>query len=247
MKCKLCTKDKKLIKAHIFPDFLYKNLGLYFPDQKGQGRVHKAKFSDRHFHYNKKGLPDELYDPSILCQECDNYFNEEFENYAKTILFDNINGSKVKFTDTGIELRTFINIDYVKFKLFMLSIFWRASISSKFEGIKLSSNDEEELRLMFVNKEAKEEDFGVVLFHMNDPELTSRLLTDIKTIITEKKTCYAFIAGGLVFYLYPNKILLPNNHKELLLTMNGTLKILQYPIGSSKKILNEFYDKQLFN
>jgi len=248
MKCRLCNEDKQLIKAHIYPAFFYKNLGLYSPDLKGQGRVHKAILSDNYFHYNKKGLPEGLYDPNILCQACDNYFNEEFENYANIILFRNSNSTKIKLPAIETEHVTFTGIDYTMFKLFMLSVFWRASISDKFPGIRLCSNDEERLRLMFINKDAKEEDeYGVLLLYLNDPEITSKILTDIKTIKTENSTRFSFIAGGFIFYLYQDKSQIPSCHKDFLLTKNGILKILKFPKGKSKQILNEFYEKEIFN
>jgi len=248
MKCRLCNQDKKLIKAHIYPAFFYKNLGLYSPDLKGQGRVHKAIISDNNIYYSKKGLPEGLYDPFILCQACDNYFNEEFENYANNVLFDNTNSNKVKLIADGIELATFTGIDYTKFKLFMLSVFWRASISNKFPEIKLCSNDEEVLRSMFITKDAKEEDeYGVLLLYLNDPEITAKLLTDIKTLKTDNKTCHSFIAGGFLFYLYHDKFHIPSCHKDFLLTKNGILKIPKFPKGKSKQILNEFYGGKIFN
>jgi len=248
MKCRLCNQDKKLIKAHIYPAFFYKNFKLYSPDSKGQGRVHKAVFSDNYFHYNTKGLPEGLYDPNILCQACDNYFNEEFENYANNILFDNANSSKVKLIDNGIDLTTFKGIDYTKFKLFMLSVFWRASISDKFPRINLCSNDEEVLRSMFVTKDAKEEDiYGVLLLYLNYPEIAAKIMTDIKTIKTDNKNCYSFIAGGFLFYFYTDKFQIPSCHKDLLLTNDGNLKILKIPKAQSKQILNEFYEGKIFN
>jgi len=248
MNCRLCKKDKKLIKAHIFPAFFYKNFQLYSPDMKGQGRVHKLVISGNHIHYSKKGLPEGLYDPNILCKECDNYFNEEFENYANKILFCNSNSKNPYQTEIGPELVTFSNIDYTKFKLFMLSIFWRASISDKSPDIKLCSNDEEILRSMFINRDAKEEDeYGVLLFYLNDPEITSKIITDIKPIKTENNICFSFIAGGFIFYFYPNKFQIPSCHKDYFLTKNGILRIPMFPKGRSKQILNEFLDTKLFH
>jgi hypothetical protein len=239
MKCRLCNLEKHLIKAHIFPDFLYKNLNLYVPDKKGQGRVHKAIKKENKFEYNDKGLPTGIYDSNILCLECDNYLNQEFENYSKRILFDEIFEQLVGQNDFKI----FTQIDYTKFKLFILSIFWKASISEHFKGINLSLAVEEEIRLMLNKKDAKEqEDFGTVLFYLNEPEITSEFLSDIKTIKNQNKTSYAFIAGGILFYFYPVQENIPNSHKEMLISKNGSLKILIYPQEHSVKIIKEFYD-----
>ena len=40
----------------------------------------------------------------------------------------------------------------------------------------------------------------------------------IKTIKTENNTCFSFIAGGFIFYLYPNKFQIPSCHKDYFLT-----------------------------
>jgi hypothetical protein len=39
MVCQLCVQDKKLIKAHIIPEFFYKNLKIYQPDRWGQNKL----------------------------------------------------------------------------------------------------------------------------------------------------------------------------------------------------------------
>jgi hypothetical protein len=240
MLCKLCLKEKKLIKAHIYPEFFYKNLGLYVTDNKGRGRIQRVIIESDKIRYDKKGLPIGIYDHNILCLECDNYINEEFEVYSKRILFD-------EHIDSEMELGTFSNIDYTKFKLFMLSIFWRASISDKFSGIKLPDLDEEEIRLMLINKDAKEEDdYGVLLLYLNDPEITYEIITDVITINKENSKSYSFIIGGFIFCLSPDKSQLPLSMKNVLLKKNGILKILTYPKGSGKQKLNEFYNKKIF-
>lgn len=252
MICKLCLQEKKLIRAHIIPDFFYRNLGLYIPDSNGQGRVHKAEFNDKKFYSKKSGLPTGIYDTNILCKECDNLIGV-FEDYAKKVLFDGSiklpghSFQKLIDKDSSVEYAYLTGLDYHKFKLFMISIFWRASISNLFSGIKLEPTDEEIIRLMILENSGKEEiDYAVVLFNLNDPQITSQIITDIKPIIKHGVSHYAFIAGGLAFYFYPKSKSIPSEHYQLLLTKNGNLVILQYPGGQGKTLLNDFYEMQLF-
>ena len=50
----------------------------------------------------------------------------------------------------GLESMLISNVDYTRFKLFLLSILWRGSITSNplFVNVKLEKTKEEEIRLM---------------------------------------------------------------------------------------------------
>ncbi len=72
MICKLCDKEKKLIRAHIIPESFY---------SKG----HKKLYADDLI-YEKK-MPKGLYDTEILCGECDNKIGK-LDGLAKKILMD---------------------------------------------------------------------------------------------------------------------------------------------------------------
>ena len=138
-------------------------MGLY--DNKfGQGRIFTASILNDNININKKAIPKGVYDENILCEKCDNFLNQEYENYSDILFFDS--------TDFKIinGIITFENIDYQKLKLFFLSIFWRASISEQkyFKSIKFTQIIEDYARDLIISKNARnDDDFPVYLYYLN--------------------------------------------------------------------------------
>lgn len=151
MKCNLCKQEKVLIKkSHIIPDFMYKGL---FDNQHFINKIRTSPI-------NKIGkIPTGEYDSDILCKQCDNNIIGRYETYSSKALYGGMlpvsecpnfsNG-----TINGIDFIGCSNIEYHKFKLFLLSILWRASISSRpfFKYISLGVN-EENIRKMILKGE----------------------------------------------------------------------------------------------
>jgi len=115
--CKLCDKDKKLIKAHIIPASSFKDL---YPKKGNQDSL---KFISTELQHQKR-IPIGLYDKNILCSKCDNLINQ-YENYSRKILFRRL----LKYHPESKEAYIVPKYDYPLLKLFILSILWRSSIS----------------------------------------------------------------------------------------------------------------------
>ena len=142
MKCKLCLLAKPLLnKSHIIPDFMYQE--LFDKDHK----IYRLKTSNTD-KYSK--VPTGEYDQNILCAECDNVRIGQFEHYASKVLY----GGKLAVSEFptfinqvnphGMKYTYCQNINYKKFKLFLLSILWRASISKRdfFSSVSLGPHEE---------------------------------------------------------------------------------------------------------
>ena len=128
--CRLCLEPHKLRKSHIIPEFLFRD--LY--DDKGRFLVLPAS-ADGRPHFRQKGFYERL-----LCGECEQRINV-YETYVKRVLYDDL----PTFT-SGEDHRKnrLAGLDYTKFKLFQLSVLWRASISSDpfFSGVQLGAHEE---------------------------------------------------------------------------------------------------------
>ena len=159
--CKLCLENKNLCsKSHIIPKFLYKlltgeNNSLIFVDNK------QAKLR-----YNSE------YESNILCKNCDSQIIGKLENYVAEFVYNKFpkESSRLEIIDGReyliIEGNT--NYNYKKYKLFLLSLLWRSSISSRpfFQQINLSSKDEDSLRNMILNSEPGEPDAYTCFLHL---------------------------------------------------------------------------------
>lgn len=108
--CKLCNKYKKLIDAHIVPKWAFKKI-------RGMSHTLLSVSMGRN-----KRRPIGFYDSGILCAACDNALGI-YDSYGKEVLYN-------KEKEGHGDMILIKNVDSDKFKLFILSVFWRASISS---------------------------------------------------------------------------------------------------------------------
>ncbi|HAK78355.1 MAG TPA: hypothetical protein DCM71_15945 [Runella sp.] len=169
--CKLCLKEKKLLKkSHIIPDFMY---------QKLYGSEHKLEvFTNKSLEQNNskdiKRPSSGEYESNILCQECDNRILSEYESYASKVLFtgniSNPQGNPIvkKYLSLdNVRYAVLSNVDYRKFKLFLLSILWKSSISSRLFFREVNLNHYEEvIRKMLLNNDPGDElDFPITISH----------------------------------------------------------------------------------
>lgn len=148
------------------------------------------------------------YDQDILCQNCDNKIIGQYESYARPILYGGFNDSKKPIFQTfrnqnDIGLTECLNIDYKKFKLFLLSILWRASISKRplFDKIDLDF-DEEIIRKMIITGDAGEEsDFPIFLIRISDP-LFEKSIAPPRRSKDPKDRIFEFMIAGIQYMFY---------------------------------------------
>jgi len=148
--CKLCRKDETLKKSHIIPEFLYS--ALYYEKH----RFHEIHVdSDTKNKFSQKGVREPL-----LYDSCEQYFSK-LERYASLVL-----NNGFELTVQRIDgILHFEGVAYNKFKLFALSIIWRASVSSLDFFDEVNSDIHEEIiREMLINEEpVKENDYPFLL------------------------------------------------------------------------------------
>ena len=112
--------------------------------------------------YNRK-IPIGIYDKSILCEKCERTFSD-WENYGYNLFVRNWEKFNRKHHNGKIEVYELKNFDYVKLKLFILSILWKASVSSHdmFSWVNLGPHAAL-LRTMILEKDpGNNDDFGVM-------------------------------------------------------------------------------------
>lgn len=137
--CKKCFRDLPLQKSHIIPEFFFKY--VYSNDHKFTQVAIENKDD---LHTEQKGWREELF-----CHDCE----EEMSAFEKITadFFRNLNQSPEKFNpieETPNYTYFDCNIDYLQIKKCLLSILWRASISSleEFIDYNLDSDIQDELK-----------------------------------------------------------------------------------------------------
>lgn len=152
-KCALCLQTKPLCDSHIIPEFCYKP--TYDP-------IHRAKLLpslDCRELLIQKGIHDHL-----LCENCERLINDH-EKYFKALWFDSPTLPSTVTPPSPITVSTF---DYAHFKLFHLSVLWRAGATSAsfFSAVSLGPYAEK-LRQQLLTSDPGSEDvypiFGIVI------------------------------------------------------------------------------------
>lgn len=221
--CRLCLKEKKLCQAHIIPNFMYRGI-------KDGNYVLFNKDLDESNSWTKPAQTGE-FDKTILCTHCDNSILSDYEGYTKKFMFDKHNGVEQKENITVVK-----NINYSKFKLFLLSILWRASITNRpfFEEINLGDEHEERLRKMIYEGNAlKETDYAIIMFFdmCENAEKVIQKPSYFPSI--EGLEGYAFIIGHIMYWIFINssEINMPIQFKKIMLKENGEFAFYLLPIG----------------
>ena len=114
MGCRLCTSSQDLCRSHILPEFLYR---LLYDDKHRFSILEKGIIGSR---YGQRGLSEKL-----LCRACEQRFSAH-EKYAADVMRGRL-GHRAQVIGNEILIH---DVDYAPFKLFQLSILWRASVST---------------------------------------------------------------------------------------------------------------------
>lgn len=140
--CKLCLKQRKLHESHIIPEFIYNPI---YSENHKLIKV-SGSLEGPNPELIQKGLRERL-----LCGDCEKFLNDNFEHPSVDVWRVLTSGSSSgcitlrKISDhKGNKAAIVSGFDYVSFKLFLLSILWRISISclKGFQDIYLGPHED---------------------------------------------------------------------------------------------------------
>lgn len=151
VRCKLCREERELRDSHVIPEFLYNALyddeHKYYVVSTAHGKSARPL---------QKGLRERL-----LCGDCEKRFSR-WETYAANVLY-NRNRARCEKVDDTIVVE---GLDYAQFKLFLLSLIWRAGISSLrvFEQTKLGPHEQRLRDMLFAADPGPVHRYGCLVF-----------------------------------------------------------------------------------
>lgn len=238
-------RDKTLVrKSHIIPDFMYKDL-----------------FDEKHRLYTvtvikNKDIKDRLrqtgeYEGQILCQSCDNEVLGKLETYARKVLYG---GSPIKLQnrvyENGIKYTYCEKIDYLKFKLFLLSILWRASISKlpMFKNVNLGPH-EDKIRQMIMNSNPDDpmKYPCVMVSYRNLNEAPHQLIGQPGLVKDGDGYRYLFLIGGILYIFHVSHHNIPSWVNSLAVNSNGELRLIHMTQKMASATFKKFIGVDLLN
>ncbi len=213
--CKLCHEEKQLCYSHVIPEFMY--LEMY--DEKHRALKVESDPGTRE-RFPQKGEREFLF-----CDDCEGRLGK-FENYASPIV-KSLLALEVEEDDGTYIVR---DINYQSFKLFQMSLLWRASVASidMFGNIALGSH-EERLRKMLLSEDPGPPDqYGCMMVAMQDTKYMHRIIWSPETDQIDGLPVYRFQTGRLFWYFFlPNAI--PAGAASHFLTEGGNLQVPKAP------------------
>jgi len=153
--CKFCNQDRPLVKAHVVPEAFYRELKtgdmpLFLISSDAGKRPVRSQIGP--------------YDTGILCRKCEDQF-QDWDDYAATFL--------IKSRDTAFErvpvgeFDVFVasKFDYSKLKLFLVSVVWRAAVSTNplFDKVRLGPRVDRAKELLNARTPGDPSEFAFVL------------------------------------------------------------------------------------
>ena len=238
MICKLCLKEKKLLKkSHIIPEFMYQEMF----DENHQ--IYKVPINDTS--KARKQFTGE-YEKDILCSDCDSKIIGTFEDYASKVLYGGrvSKDDKLELTnyrnEHGVVHTLIENIKYREFKLFLLSILWRASISSRefFKNVNLGEHEELLRTKIYEGDPMNSQDYPCVIATLrNDVEYSKGLHIQPIQKSENSGIVVPFVISGTIYVFYIPQYSGPTELDEFYIDTLNKMKVLHTPKGMGEELI----------
>lgn len=218
MPCALCLADKPLRNSHIIPEFLYR--ALYDDKHRFHALTTRADTKDR---LEQKGARQRL-----LCAECEQRLSVH-ERYASQLF----NGGAGFGCKRNGNLLSLSGIDYRQFKLFQLSILWRASVSTLrfFKNVDLGLHEERIRRMLLEAQPGAYNHYPCLMWGLQlEPSQPVGLMMEPGKQPRDGFTHYLFVFGGFLWDFRVSCRPLSETMGHVVLRESGTMMIQVRPV-----------------
>ncbi len=233
MKCALCVEDKELCDSHLIPEFFYEPI-----------------YEEPHRYYQVSTNPDKKVVPrqkgiweKLLCRDCVDRLSV-LENYARRVLYGG-----VEIAITRANKRILIeDVDYQKFKLFQMSLLWRAGVSKRpeFSNVTLGPHEERLRALLYSGNPDEPHKYGcMMILSPKLQQLLPYMIMPPDMVRVSGHRCVRFVLGGLFWVFFTSSHTPELASKNVFLYRDGKLPLIVESKWSIK-FINEFA-KQLLN
>ena len=222
--CALCNKRSELLRSHVIPEFLFRP--LY--DEKHRYSVLSVEIETQRF--AQRGLTERL-----LCWECEQRLSR-YEKYAAEFMTGRLGH---RFVRQGSKL-AIKGLDYHKFKLFLMSVLWRASVSrlAFFRLVSLGPREQLLRQFLLADDPGMPDEFGCVVVHVHDG---GQVLAD--TMFNPEPMRWAghrmckFFFGGASWLFQCDQQRPPAHLQKFFLQTDGTLLTMHGDFAESQSQL----------
>lgn len=208
--CRLCLRESELRNSHVLPEFFYSPL---------YDELHRTMLipSNKKEKLIQKGVREYL-----LCQECETKLSR-YEDYAVKVIRDIPNF--IKDPRGGIVYSN--NVDYTTFKLFQLSILWRASVSSNlmFTNVNLGKHEQKVRTMLAQEDPGKYTEYGCFIVIVPNPQKIDKIIMPPMPERLFGHNGYRFMTSNLFWYYVVSSHPVQSAIKWLYLQEDSILRI----------------------
>lgn len=230
LSCALCRSPAPLCNSHILSEFLYK------PSYDAKHRLHLIS-TDPALEpgFEQKGLREQM-----LCKKCETQFSR-YEKHAEQVLF----GAKKVTTASPEGLGVLYAVDYIRLRLFLLSLIWRMHESNLdfFSEVDLGPHAEALRSTLLAEEPLSPGNYPFAITAVKiDGVLREDMVLQPERLRVDHSILYRFIARGLLICIWMTRTNLPPvivNAMELM-RLNGTLFIIEREAKDIAFLANTF-------
>ena len=211
---------------------------MYTPlyDEKHRFQVYSAE-ENRFLKHEQKGIRERL-----LCSDCETKLSK-YERYA-SLVFSGTQPLRIKQTGNLVEVA---GLDYKNFRIFGLSIIWRAGVAKHefFQKVRLGPH-ESKLRDMVLNENpGKPAQYGIFISPLvsGEKEITGLMAGPTRSRLGNHY-CYRFVFGGLVWVFLVSSHPPPREFKDAFINEDGEMLMLTSELRETafiQRSLKEIY------
>lgn len=222
--CRLCGTHKPLRNSHIIPEFIYQPM---YDEKHRFFELHKRRaLGAKRF---QKGLRER-----ILCDDCEHLLSR-WEKYAAHVM-----SGKSSVTLRPSHERVWISgIDYTQFKLFLLSILWRASVTSQefFKLVSLGYHENIIKNMLLEERPGRPEEYGCILIfnRLQGEDITDTMFNPEPLRWMGRRFSKLYFAGACWCFYCDSQF--PTKHlRRLFLQEDGTLMALKMDMQDAQDL-----------
>lgn len=238
--CKLCLDNEGSRNSHILSEFMFSH--MYDDKHRFQvGKVHAIAKGRK-----TRPIQKALREQNLFCGDCEQILGK-YENCASAILTQNRNFTESESLDQKFSKRKWEKIDYLNFKLFILSLFWRMSVTrlKNWKYVDLGKDHNEAIRKILFKSDSLNEFTYPISILDGRPHLTKYadfLITKSSEYKQKGKLIQLFFYKRLFFRLILGPSGKEDEEAPYYLKENGTINLIEISKQDARKTMDSLFD-----
>jgi hypothetical protein len=224
------------VDAHVIPRSLFKLT-------RGTGK-HSILVGVDEKKLDRKFKQAGVSDITILCETCERLFGP-YDKHGSEAIVDLIKSKQLYRDDFGNPCAYIATkADYGLFKLFILSVLWRASVSSIefYEFIELGSIHEGRIKEMLANKNpGSEQDYPFICFYQTGHQYPTTVLPSFQQRIQGVNFYRLYLPSSLIVLVKVDSRPIPDCFQGTVVKQNAQIPFLLFPYFGSPEM--EYIEK----